>query len=90
VVRWFVRLTPYHGYLKNVAILLLGGWDRHFEVENVALLLLGGWDRPVEVEREGAISSSFPSERSGAWPEPSGSGICVSKVLDGSPGYGSL
>ena len=73
MVRWFVRLTPYHGYLKNVAILLLGGWDRHFEVE-----------------REGAISSSFPSERSGAWPEPSGSGICVSKVLDGSPGYGSL
>jgi len=25
--------TPYHGYLKNLAISLVGGWDRHFEVE---------------------------------------------------------
>jgi 2-polyprenyl-6-hydroxyphenyl methylase/3-demethylubiquinone-9 3-methyltransferase len=70
---WLIISTPYHRYLKNLVISLLGGWDRHFEVE-----------------RGGAISSSFPSERSGAWPKPSGSGICVSKVLDGSPGSGSL
>lgn len=25
--------TPYHGYLKNLAIALLGGWDRHFTVD---------------------------------------------------------
>jgi 2-polyprenyl-3-methyl-5-hydroxy-6-metoxy-1,4-benzoquinol methylase len=24
--------TPYHGYLKNLAISLTGGWDRHWEV----------------------------------------------------------
>jgi 2-polyprenyl-6-hydroxyphenyl methylase/3-demethylubiquinone-9 3-methyltransferase len=24
--------TPYHGYLKNLAISLVNGWDRHFEV----------------------------------------------------------
>lgn len=24
--------TPYHGYLKNLAISLVGGWDRHFGV----------------------------------------------------------
>ncbi len=27
--------TPYHGYLKNLAISLISGWDRHFTV---------GWD----------------------------------------------
>ena len=27
--------TPYHGYVKNLAISLLGGWDRHWSV---------GWD----------------------------------------------
>lgn len=25
--------TPYHGYLKNLAISLIGGWDRHFTVD---------------------------------------------------------
>ncbi|HYW10140.1 MAG TPA: methyltransferase domain-containing protein [Longimicrobium sp.] len=25
--------TPYHGYLKNLAISLSGGWDRHFGVD---------------------------------------------------------
>jgi 2-polyprenyl-6-hydroxyphenyl methylase/3-demethylubiquinone-9 3-methyltransferase len=25
--------TPYHGYLKNLVISLLDGWDHHFEVE---------------------------------------------------------
>lgn len=25
--------TPYHGYLKNLAISLLGGWDRHWAVD---------------------------------------------------------
>lgn len=25
--------TPYHGYLKNLAISLVNGWDRHFGVE---------------------------------------------------------
>ena len=25
--------TPYHGYLKNLAISLVNGWDRHFRVE---------------------------------------------------------
>jgi 2-polyprenyl-6-hydroxyphenyl methylase/3-demethylubiquinone-9 3-methyltransferase len=25
--------TPYHGYLKNLAISLVNGWDRHFMVE---------------------------------------------------------
>lgn len=26
-----VVTTPYHGYLKNLAISLIGGWDRHME-----------------------------------------------------------
>jgi 2-polyprenyl-3-methyl-5-hydroxy-6-metoxy-1,4-benzoquinol methylase len=30
--RLFVS-TPYHGYLKNLAISLLNGWDRHFGVD---------------------------------------------------------
>lgn len=25
--------TPYHGYLKNLAIALAGGWDKHFTVD---------------------------------------------------------
>lgn len=25
--------TPYHGYLKNLALSLLGAWDRHFHVD---------------------------------------------------------
>lgn len=25
--------TPYHGYLKNLGISLINGWDRHFKVE---------------------------------------------------------
>jgi 2-polyprenyl-6-hydroxyphenyl methylase/3-demethylubiquinone-9 3-methyltransferase len=25
--------TPYHGYLKNLAVSVIGGWDRHFGVE---------------------------------------------------------
>jgi len=25
--------TPYHGYLKNLALSLAGGWDRHFTVD---------------------------------------------------------
>ena len=25
-----ILTTPYHGYLKNLAISLLNGWDRHF------------------------------------------------------------
>jgi len=28
----FVLSTPYHGYLKNLAISLLDGWDRHWDV----------------------------------------------------------
>jgi 2-polyprenyl-3-methyl-5-hydroxy-6-metoxy-1,4-benzoquinol methylase len=24
--------TPYHGYLKNLALSLVGGWDKHFDV----------------------------------------------------------
>jgi 2-polyprenyl-3-methyl-5-hydroxy-6-metoxy-1,4-benzoquinol methylase len=27
--------TPYHGFVKNLAISLLDGWDRHFEVHKV-------------------------------------------------------
>jgi 2-polyprenyl-3-methyl-5-hydroxy-6-metoxy-1,4-benzoquinol methylase len=27
--------TPYHGYLKNIAISLVDGWDRHFQVASV-------------------------------------------------------
>jgi 2-polyprenyl-6-hydroxyphenyl methylase/3-demethylubiquinone-9 3-methyltransferase len=26
---WIILTTPYHGYLKNLAISLVGGWDRH-------------------------------------------------------------
>jgi len=25
--------TPYHGYLKNLALSLMNGWDRHFGVD---------------------------------------------------------
>ena len=31
---YLIVSTPYHGYLKNLAISLVGGWDRHFRVEN--------------------------------------------------------
>lgn len=31
---WLLITTPYHGYLKNLAISLVGGWDRHFAVHN--------------------------------------------------------
>ncbi len=26
--------TPYHGYAKNLALSLINGWDRHFNVQN--------------------------------------------------------
>lgn len=32
---YLIVSTPYHGYLKNLAISLVNGWDRHFTV---------GWD----------------------------------------------
>ena len=28
----FVLSTPYHGYLKNLALSIVNGWDRHFDV----------------------------------------------------------
>lgn len=28
----FIVSAPYHGYLKNVALSVLNGWDRHFTV----------------------------------------------------------
>jgi 2-polyprenyl-3-methyl-5-hydroxy-6-metoxy-1,4-benzoquinol methylase len=30
-----VLSTPYHGYLKNLALAVTGKWDRHFEAERV-------------------------------------------------------
>lgn len=30
---WLVLTTPYHGYAKNLALSLLGCWDRHFAVD---------------------------------------------------------
>lgn len=30
---WLVLGTPYHGYLKNLALSLLGAWDRHHGVD---------------------------------------------------------
>jgi 2-polyprenyl-6-hydroxyphenyl methylase/3-demethylubiquinone-9 3-methyltransferase len=27
----FICTTPYHGYLKNLAIALTGGWDKHWD-----------------------------------------------------------
>src|SRR6266436_6801785 len=30
---YLIISTPYHGYLKNLAISLVNGWDRHFKVE---------------------------------------------------------
>lgn len=30
---YLIVSTPYHGYLKNLAISLVNGWDRHFNVE---------------------------------------------------------
>ena len=29
----FIVTTPYHGYLKNLAISVMGGWDNHFTVD---------------------------------------------------------
>lgn len=29
----FIVSTPYHGYLKNIAISLFNGWDRHFTAD---------------------------------------------------------
>jgi len=30
---YLIVSTPYHGYLKNLALSLLNGWDRHFGVD---------------------------------------------------------
>jgi len=30
---YFILSTPYHGYLKNLAISLINGWDRHCKVD---------------------------------------------------------
>jgi 2-polyprenyl-3-methyl-5-hydroxy-6-metoxy-1,4-benzoquinol methylase len=30
---WIILTTPYHGYLKNVAISLVDGWDQHHTVQ---------------------------------------------------------
>jgi 2-polyprenyl-6-hydroxyphenyl methylase/3-demethylubiquinone-9 3-methyltransferase len=27
----FICTTPYHGYLKNLALALVNGWDRHWD-----------------------------------------------------------
>jgi 2-polyprenyl-3-methyl-5-hydroxy-6-metoxy-1,4-benzoquinol methylase len=29
---WLILSTPYHGYFKNLALSLVDGWDRHFDV----------------------------------------------------------
>ncbi len=29
----FIITTPYHGYLKNLALSLVNGWDRHFSAD---------------------------------------------------------
>ena len=29
----FIITTPYHGFLKNLALSLVNGWDRHFSVD---------------------------------------------------------
>ena len=29
----FILTTPYHGYLKNLAISIINGWDKHFTVD---------------------------------------------------------
>jgi SAM-dependent methyltransferase len=29
---YFILTTPYHGYLKNLALSLVNAWDRHFGV----------------------------------------------------------
>ena len=29
---WLILSTPYHGYLKNLALSVLGGWDAHHTV----------------------------------------------------------
>ncbi len=31
---YLVLSTPYHGYLKNLAISVLNGWDKHFHVDH--------------------------------------------------------
>lgn len=30
---WLILTTPYHGYVKNLALSLLNGWDKHFGVD---------------------------------------------------------
>jgi len=31
---WIILTTPYHGYLKNLSLSLVGGWDEHFMVNS--------------------------------------------------------
>ena len=31
---WIILTTPYHGYLKNLALSLTNGWDEHFMVNS--------------------------------------------------------
>jgi 2-polyprenyl-6-hydroxyphenyl methylase/3-demethylubiquinone-9 3-methyltransferase len=30
---WLILSTPYHGYLKNLALSIVNGWDGHFKVD---------------------------------------------------------
>ena len=30
---WLILTTPYHGYLKNLALSVTNGWDNHFKVD---------------------------------------------------------
>jgi 2-polyprenyl-6-hydroxyphenyl methylase/3-demethylubiquinone-9 3-methyltransferase len=34
---WLIVSTPHHGYVKNLAISLVNGWDRHFGVDRDAV-----------------------------------------------------
>lgn len=59
--------TPYHGYLKNLAIVLLGGFDRHmtalwdhghikfWSIETLSILLREAGFDAFEIERVGRI-----------------------------------
>jgi 2-polyprenyl-3-methyl-5-hydroxy-6-metoxy-1,4-benzoquinol methylase len=57
----FIITTPYHGYLKNFAIAIVGGWDKHFTSEMLAghIKFFSRKTLTSVLERNGLVVESF-------------------------------
>jgi 2-polyprenyl-3-methyl-5-hydroxy-6-metoxy-1,4-benzoquinol methylase len=75
----FIISTPYHGYLKNLAISLFNKWDRHFSVEwdigHVKFFSVKTLKRVLEDEAFRNIRFEFAGRIPAFWK----SMVCISK-----------